>query len=58
MTNIKKIIEELYLDKKNEDFETQEVLYFYLDKTNKPTYFIKNHVDELRIKTTNLLRHK
>lgn len=52
MTNIKKIIEELYLDKKNVDFETQEVLAFYLDKTNKPTYFIKNHVDELRIKTT------
>lgn len=50
MTNIKKIIEELYLDKKNIDFETREVLDFYLDKTKKPTYFIKNHVDELRIK--------
>lgn len=48
---IKQIIEDLYLKPKFVENETNEVLSFYLNKTNNPIYFIKNLVDEERIKT-------
>ena len=48
---IKQIIEDLYLKPKFVENEANEVLAFYLDKTKNPTYFIKNLVDEERIKT-------
>ena len=48
---IKQIIEDLYLKPKFVDNETNEVLDFYLGKTKNPKYFIKNLVDEERIKT-------
>lgn len=51
MTNVKKIIKELYIDNHFVENETKEVLDFYMGKTKTPRYFIKNLVDELRIKT-------
>ena len=48
---IKEIIEDLYLKPKFVENETKEVLSFYFDKIKNPSYFIKNLVDEERIKT-------
>lgn len=49
---IKQIIEDLYLKPKFVEDENNEVLAFYKDKIKNPRFFIKNLIDEERIKTT------